>query len=1073
MKNRPANERVADFMAFVVGAALIAIQRLFLGDESGREEALAGAPLGRNEQEASRLIAKCEELLGGGGEISSLLCMGGGPNELVLLPFQTSFRRNNILKENCGLTEVGAKNLVNTCCLQVTALNGIYNLVLAYVHSVSGTTDVLEYMERASVMFEAVRSKKTHQAGVDLGIAALQSVQGEWNEVAEALQKDLRLKRKRSKPYQNAASEALAYALCMSGKMDKVAEDPVMASTDIHLLGRDASLKTWPGLQSLDVQQSDPGTVLLLADCLFAAGRVELSQDLVEYIAPYCLRPTKRRQVDPGLNKKFIQAEYFYQRGRLLHVMEEDETAAEEFRAALANNPVLHAARLELVRCSGAGSQLVTTQQNAAPLSRRYPLVCLNLYKELAMKAFLTSSSATSWNDQCEILSILNERPTIPQQESLVLKRLKLATLARLANAGAIESCVEAYEAARDLLQITAQEAPRRPRETEEETETNETKTNEADAASRETTSILTDDAVPTPGVSRDFDADAEEASVSGGIESREKVLEMEEGDLKARSVPDAHYVSICLKRKSVPIEYCVIFAFLQAAVGKQSEACQTLQQARAHLKYKPNLNAVLLEQVTLAHLEALFTAGKYAELHSRIKRVSADKNSRLGKRKEFTVLRTLSYIARGDLKFARALAERMLSVLYAELISSGGRDSEIWEFYVQAVELAFLSRSGVSTDPFHDKTKELVERCLKKESQRLSDDPSAAAMPSSIKSRLLTVSAWLSLERGLRRRHHEKRIEQEKRRPEDKKKPPVSNSTKYFTEARDCARNAFRLDPFNWRACYLIGRGCRELHQAVAAAKIYRVMADSLSQTIHPSQRPLMELALMREGTLSMAAARKPHATHLTKLHKSLSAVLNFLPDDVMFLVDIADIIVDGSLAGIVVPFFADMLSKIGEPSLLVQNAFASLRTKELLSKAKHLDSEKDLETLTQAIEEAQLIAEMYEKLMREKLAAKRLQMERRQNGDVEELPQRLSFSQLKARDFPICGSRLARTDTTESLKLTACPSPSPLRELERLPKDESLRRLLDKQILPLLRRLKDAEAMVAERLKFQLRGS
>eukprot|EP01053_Blabericola_migrator_P003899 Blabericola_migrator_1__3898@NODE_217_length_11276_cov_60_022660_g184_i0_p1_GENE_NODE_217_length_11276_cov_60_022660_g184_i0NODE_217_length_11276_cov_60_022660_g184_i0_p1_ORF_typecomplete_len1082_score267_61TPR_15/PF13429_6/3_9e02TPR_15/PF13429_6/0_2TPR_15/PF13429_6/1_3TPR_15/PF13429_6/5_4TPR_15/PF13429_6/1_4e02TPR_16/PF13432_6/7_6e02TPR_16/PF13432_6/0_29TPR_16/PF13432_6/9_7e03TPR_16/PF13432_6/21TPR_16/PF13432_6/0_001TPR_19/PF14559_6/2_1e02TPR_19/PF14559_6/0_29TPR_19/PF14559_6/1_3e03TPR_19/PF145 len=997
IKSRPVNECIPDFLTFCVAGSLLAIQRFFVGEEGVNEADV----LGKYDREASHLICKCEELLGGGGEISALLCLGGDPKELTLLPFQTQYRRTNLLKENAGMTEANAKAFVLSAALKVTTLNAVFNLVLAYVKSSTdsnNTDDILDCLEKAAILFEAVRSKKPHQPGVDLGFAALSASQGDWGDVIETLKKESK-KRKRegSDTFIAAVNETIAYANIMSGKYDEVMEDPTMRVTEIASLTRDVDLEKWT--YSTTPETCTPASLLTLSDALFIGGQVELSQSLLEFMAPYCLRPTKQRRLDPGLNKKALLSEYFFQRGRIFHTMQEDDTAAEEYRAALSNNPALHAARLGLIRCLGSGStQVPLALTHSGPLARRFPSTCLATHKEIAMKSFLLTAADADPKGQTEILELIRE----PDQDSgasdlelLRQKRFKLSTLSTLLAAGVTECCQEAYETLRDILCAAAKEAPRKA----------------------------------VPG-----EVTASNEQISKDEDSTNQSAQQEPPK------SDVHMVNICLKRKSVPVEYCVSFAHLLIGIGKVDEACRVLNVIRAYLKAESAQYP--LEQVTLAYLGALFTAGNIDELHSRIKRISGDKTSRLSRRKEFGILRALSYAAKGDLKFARALCERLLSVLFSELVSTGGRDNGVWEAYLEAMELAMLCRAGISSDPFHDKTKELVERALKKEGQRLSDDPSAVPMPTPVKSRVTTLSGWLALERGLRRKFHEKRSQQTK----SSEPSAPQASAKHFQEARESGRSAVSLDPSNWRAYYLIGRASRELDQASVAARIYRLMAESLAQRLHPSQRQHMEMALLREGTMSLAAARKPHSTHTTKLQKSLTAVLAIQPDDFMYLVDVADVVVDGTLAAAVVPFFARVMSQIsGEPTLLAQYAFASLRTKELLSKSKNLDSIKNPQVINTMLEEAQIVVEMYEKLIREKTAAKKLQMDRRVTDDV---PQKLSFAQLKARDFPIT--------SISTQQMAACPPPPPLRELERLPKDETLRRLLDRQIIPLLRRLR-----------------
>lgn len=242
--------------------------------------------------------------------------------------------------------------------------------------------------------------------------------------------------------------------------------------------------------------------------------------------------------------------------------------------------------------------------------------------------------------------------------------------------------------------------------------------------------------------------------------------------------------------------------------------------------------------------------------------------------------------IARGNIAQARQSVEKALALLQTEIVSTGGRDPMMWDSFNHLLELLFITRVGVSTNPFRDKTKEVLDRISKKEGKRLADDPSAAPIPDVLKSRMLTLQSWCTLQQA------EKKLIQERRHQNRR-----GDAKRLLTESRDTARSAFRLDPSNWRAAIVMSRVSRELKQTEAAAKILHVISESIQSRCAVPDRQHLELALLREGAFSLAALRPSPTVNHTKLLKAVTTASEQRPDDVEFLIELAATIQDPSV--------------------------------------------------------------------------------------------------------------------------------------------------------------------------------
>lgn len=165
-------------------------------------------------------------------------------------------------------------------------------------------------------------------------------------------------------------------------------------------------------------------------------------------------------------------------------------------------------------------------------------------------------------------------------------------------------------------------------------------------------------------------------------------------------------------------------------------------------------------------------------------------------------------------------------------------------------------------------------------------DDPTARAMPEKLKSRIITLLAWCLNEQGKKKEVQEMRSAANS----------FKESKRLFKESRDCARQALRLNPNNWRAVVLIISVSRELKETQAAAKVLHLMAgESLfAKEASLSDSAQLRLSLLKEGAFSLAAIRPAAPTNCTKFLKAVEAVLELKPNDTNFIIMLSETIQD-----------------------------------------------------------------------------------------------------------------------------------------------------------------------------------
>lgn len=460
--------------------------------------------------------------------------------------------------------------------------------------------------------------------------------------------------------------------------------------------------------------------------------------------------------------------------------------------------------------------------------------------------------------------------------------------------------------------------------------------------------------------------------------------------------IDERNMLKACLKGHCVPLQYILQYSILQMSVGKGKEACRTLSSLKVYIKaLAPSLQALpqsLTESIELNQLTALCVAGCFDEFHAKLKRIGLETgelntefsynfSGAVSKTRDFGILRSLSYFLQGNLGVCRQLAEKELSYVYHQLLASGGRDMNVWEYYSQALELCFLSRSGVSQDPFRDKTKELLDRLIKKDSRRLSDDPTAVAMPIALKSRIVTLSAQLLMRCAYKRKLQEHRA---RSRSQSEMKQSKYTSERLYNEARDMAKAAVNLDTGNWRALYIIGKACRELGRPGIASKIFRLISDKVHPNIHPLDRALLNAVLVQESAFSLASTPKPPHTHAAKLQKGMEAALEQLGTNnkSRFLIEISECVIDPSLGRVICPFIQELVSKAKHPRLIERYALARVRLLSIIGQTQKSENLRDLHILRNMIQETQVVIELYRSLLREKIAAKNMWIARDPNG-------------------------------------------------------------------------------------------
>lgn len=494
----------------------------------------------------------------------------------------------------------------------------------------------------------------------------------------------------------------------------------------------------------------------------------------------------------------------------------------------------------------------------------------------------------------------------------------------------------------------------------------------------------------------------------------------------------------------------------------------------------------------------------------------------------EIPVLKVIGEIARDNWVVARQMSLRLLSAMKSTVLMTGGHSLETWSRFSQTLQLVFITRNGENACPFKNKSRELFEGLWKWNSKRMSDDPSATAMPTGLQSQIHLITAYLlykQYERLQSRRsaqhsssgQNSLEHESERKSAADGSLPllrPSAQSTgdKLKKQCLESARRAFQLNPLNWRAAILAARCARGDSPAVCS-RLLRLVSDNVKPLIkNASEASLVEKVLLIEGCFGLIAVKPFPTSSRARLSRILALITQNLAsidsEAVVadFFTQVSRSIQDPHIAQTIIPFVDKVQARHPSSQLKVLAVRVRLHTINAIAQVKDIAQLKKPGKLDELIKQFKDLLKMYQNLLSEKSRWKRIYAERRDelagsgdqsahvtaqvsSHDLSEDWLMLNFNMPFPTDCvpPPSAEEGAKTGSNTDLDSNTDPAMEPnsagkatagnggedkqpkgvvsLRDLEALPSSEELHKRMKEEVGPLLKKLTGLRPLIVAR--------
>ncbi|EZG83641.1 hypothetical protein GNI_014320 [Gregarina niphandrodes] len=1013
-------------------------------------------------QDMSPLIRVASSLL----EKAELYCGGGKRLNVVLgrsFPYFTAGVEKRFVLEKAFPDAAAQKAYLDSAARVLGLLHSLLALGKALSHCTekddSNRLLVYDLMAEASCWLGALRSPEKIYVS-----AVLAAVEGNWKQTLELLEKGSKKKSRVEAPEVSALRAILEMLV---GTIPSIPESLPVAADLRHLASRCNLLGMKLLLPDSELPPTSIGGLLELADRLFVLKKYTEATVLLDRCEEVLAAGSDKRVRLERCGIRNYRAELLYQRGRLRHVRNERENALHMYEACLNYCPQHLPALYQLQRLRAPPSD--------KPLAAMEN-VCKEACRSLAAVTLLRNACSKTSFSPDESKAVMQAFVSDDDLEAL---RLKIEALMCITEkgCGGTEASRCASENLMKLMQHSALSVPAAERHTllkqlHEKLDLH-SGTGVESATGVDTGSGAGMDSGASPQARGDGSNGVLSEGIPGSVgnpgDNGGAVEMADEEDLfgetaaidnrseagrpsggspandgaanggvlttrgEQRSLTEADVVYLVLMRRTIPLDWVILYAKFTTASGSCNVA--TWDVIRRFAKHRGGE-----EGAEIGTLTALYSSGRYDELHSRLKKVVQAKNE-LSRCREVVVLRILHHLVRGEVQFARQIVERALSYVDGQTVASGGQSPFHWQTYAIYVDLLVLTRIGSHRSPLKCKTKELLEHIFKKDSKRRRDDLTAAPMPTTLRSRIQTLIGWILVLQGRKLKSAEKR-------------QSGSGAAAKFTEAKNLGMQAVRACPQNWRAAFVVAEACKGLRDYAIANKIFTLVGDCVvgSQSLSSwREKAWLDDALMRETAYSLSSVKPAPIASQGKLIRAAQSIVD--TDGLStqsFLTKLAASVKDPRLANVVFHIILQykQTHKIGLP---LTNALAHVGTLACLERAKETESIKNPKILSDLISDAEKVAEAYRTVLTQKQLAEKV-------PDVFVPHGKGALAYLVSLDQPVVGplydddAKLA-TDMEDVVTKDI---------LEDLPRTESLRRKLEQDIEALIERLKDLQPLV-----------